>query len=103
MSADNGIYILKTKEGQYRVIHTQAIENIYDINDPNQLAPEQIINYYGKSKYTYEKNLARGIAFSIARELPVLEYGIREIVIDKTWDQILNEAKENGKEIKIAL
>lgn len=28
MSADNGIYILKSKDG-YRVIHAQAIENIY--------------------------------------------------------------------------
>lgn len=98
MSADNGIYILKTKEGQYRVIHAQAIENLY--HNYNELIPAQIIEYYGKSKYTYEKNLARGIAFSIARELPVLEYGIREIIVDKTWDQILNEA---GKEIKIAL
>lgn len=28
MSADNGIYILVTKDG-YRVIHTQAIDNLY--------------------------------------------------------------------------
>ena len=55
MSADNGIYILKTpkdnNEGfEYRVIHSQAIENIYwddvngyDYDDPN---PVILLDYF---------------------------------------------------------
>lgn len=97
MSADNGIYILKTKDNQYRVIYASAIENLYwnplDSNSYNKLIPTRIVELYGKSKYTYDKNLARDIAFNMARNT-YLEYGISEIVVDKTWRQIVKEAKE---------
>ena len=97
MSADNGIYILKTKDNQYRVIYASAIENLYwnplNPNSQNKLIPTRIIELYGKSKYTYDKNLARDIAFNMTRNT-YLEYGVNEIVIDKTWRQILKEAKE---------
>jgi len=97
LSADNGIYILKTKDGQYRVIYASAIENLYwnplDSNSYNKLIPTRIVELYGKSKYTYNKNLTRDIAFNMARNT-YLEYGISEIVIDKTWKQIVKEAKE---------
>ena len=100
ISADNGIYILKTKEGQYRVIHAQAIENLYDINDFNILVSKQILEYYGESKYTYNKNVVRDIAFNMARNAGYLEYGVQEIIVDKTWNEILKEArKEKGERI----
>lgn len=98
MSADNGIYILKTKDNQYRVIHSQTIESLYwsflDLENNDKLIPTRIIERYGKSKYTYNKDLARDIAFNIARKTPNLEYGINEIVVDKTWKQIVKDAKE---------
>lgn len=97
LSADNGIYILKTKDNQYRVIYASAIENLYwnplDPNSYNKLIPTRIIELYGKLKYTYDKNLARDIAFNMAKNT-YLEYGISEIVVDKTWSQIIKEAKE---------
>lgn len=96
MSADNGIYILKTKEGQHRVIHAQAIENLYwGYSDGyhDELVPKRIVEYYGKSKYTYDKNIARDIAFSMASDAGYLEYGVQEIIADKTWDEIVDEAK----------
>lgn len=40
MSADNGIYILKTKDG-YRVAHRQAIDNLY--YHPQKCCNKQII------------------------------------------------------------
>lgn len=43
MSGDSGIYILQTKDG-YRVVHTQAIENIYD-GDGFDL--QAIADYFG--------------------------------------------------------
>ena len=97
MSADNGIYILKTKD-QYRVIHTTAIENLYwnlfDKSSFSELIPTRIVEYFGDSKYTYNQDLARDIAFNMARKIPVLEYGVREIIVDKTWGQTVKEAKE---------
>jgi hypothetical protein len=97
MSADNGIYILECKD-QYRVIHAMAIDNLWysHINENNnQLVPTRIVNYFGKSKYTRDINMARNIAFSMAKRQPILEYGINSIEIkDKTWNQIVREAKE---------
>ncbi len=97
MSADNGIYILKTKD-QYRVIHAQAIENLYwsfiTENEVHIIVPTRIIEYFGKSKYTSNYDLVKTIAFSMAKKIPVLEYGIKEIEVDQTWNQIVKEAKE---------
>jgi hypothetical protein len=39
MSADNGIYILQTKDG-WRVIHAQAIENIYWDEEKKEITEE---------------------------------------------------------------
>jgi hypothetical protein len=97
MSADNGIYILKTKDRQYRVIHAQAIENLYynplDESSFDELISTRIVWYFGKSEYTYDINMARNIAFNMARKTHV-EYGVNEIIVDKTWKQIVKEAKE---------
>uniref|UniRef100_A0A6M3L6Z5 Uncharacterized protein n=1 Tax=viral metagenome TaxID=1070528 RepID=A0A6M3L6Z5_9ZZZZ len=76
MSADNGIYILKSKDG-YRVVHTQAIgnlfwwwndERLYDdayveglekqgVKNPfyhkgesrSEINPRELVNYFGKA------------------------------------------------------
>jgi len=106
MSADNGIYILVTKD-QYRVIHAQAIDNLWysylrpHSNNPT-LVSTRIVEYFGDSKYTRNIDIARQIAFSMAKRQPILEYGIREIKVDKTWSKIVREAKELAPmEIKI--
>ena len=98
MSADNGIYILECKD-QYRVIHAQAIENLYwtfldGMKTTDHLIPTRIVEMYGKSKYTRNKDIARNIAFSMAERTPILEYGISTIKTNKFWNQIVREAKE---------
>ena len=37
MSMDNGIYVLRTKEGENRVIHTKAIDCIIDCFESDEL------------------------------------------------------------------
>ena len=53
MSADNGIYILESKDG-FRVIHAQAIENIYsDIpfgEGDIKLNPKGLKRYFGDAE-----------------------------------------------------
>lgn len=97
MSADNGIYILACKD-QYRVIHAMAIDNLYwsflKHNNNTELVPTRIVEYFGKSKYTRDINKAREIAFNMEKKHPILEYGIRTINVNKTWKQIVREAKE---------
>jgi hypothetical protein len=99
VSIDNGIYILKTKDNQHRVIHTQAIENIYwsyiDECYKDKPVSTRIVEYFGDARYTYNQDIARDIAFGIARKNET-EFGIREIIVNKTWNQIMNEAKQIG-------
>ena len=65
MSADNGIYILKTKD-QYRVAHLCAIDNVTwsvidgdwctDMDKRGKLVPTRVVEMWGNCKYTRNKN-----------------------------------------------
>ena len=89
MSADNTIAILKTPDGvggfEYRVVHAQAIENIYyEHVDGN---PEQVVAYFGNCKLLTNRNDAWQLAKDMEKEVleddfcPILEYGINEITL----------------------
>jgi hypothetical protein len=102
MSADNGIYILKMKD-QSRVIHTQAIENLWwdytVMETTDHLVSTRIVEYYGHAKPMTNKEAIKE-ALRLENEIlnddfcSVLEYGISIIEIDKAWDEIIQEAKE---------
>ena len=102
MSADNGIYILEMKD-QTRVIHTQNIENLWwsDL-EKEQVAdfvPTRIVEYYAGAKpMTFEEASveAKRLYDEILADdfCPICEYGICHFAIDKTWDEIVMEAKE---------
>ena len=93
MSADNGIYILKTPaddgEGfEYRVRHAQAIDNIYwddtapGHNNPDGV-PEIVVEYFGKCDVLTEEE-AHKKAFELEEEVlnddfGILEYGVSTI------------------------
>lgn len=110
MSADNGIYILKTKD-QYRIIHAQAIENVYWEHDnhyayysncrTNMLVPSRVVEFWGSSKYTKDEAIALKVANAmlknIERNCGICEYGIRTFTYNKTWKHILEDAKEKAK------
>jgi hypothetical protein len=95
MPADNGIYILYTKDG-YRVAHCQAIENIYwwriyhcdcernteeswnkcdkcgaeIINEErDEPSPIQLKNYFGESELYLDKKQAMGRAVELYHEI----------------------------------
>lgn len=96
MSADNGIYILNTKDS-YRVIHAQAIDNLYYSPLQNfgaELVPTRVIEYFGNCRYTRDKEAAYRVAEQMAKKYPVLEYGINLIESPKSWKQIVIAAKE---------
>lgn len=106
MSADNGIYILRTKD-QYRVAHLQAVENIswsYIDGDQNNKAvtheryvPTRVVEMWGDCKFTKDAEQALRIAHKWNTSLPVCEYGVKIITYSKTWMQILKEATTYAK------
>ncbi len=80
MSADNGIYIHKFKEG-YKVCHAQAIENIY-WNRGNKKYNYKVLRDYFKDSPIFkieEEALVYGAKLYkeiMESDFPVLEYGI---------------------------
>lgn len=88
MSADNGIYILETPslvgDKEYRVIHAQAIDNIYD-QDGN-IDKDTLRQYFCMSPVIVNKEDAMTKAFEWEKDiidewLPV-EYGVHLIKYD---------------------
>lgn len=99
MSADNGIYILKTldhfkKEGYsqvnvideggrvaYRVAHAQAIDNVdYYCKEENRHNLGWYLDaIWGKSPVFYDENEAWDYARQMSKNFTYLEYGLDEI------------------------
>jgi hypothetical protein len=89
MSADNGIYILKTREpgtlytSEYRVVYAAAIENIYGPyntkTEKYSMDEKGICQYFGKSKVYPFGDLAWTAAKALASQYEFLEYGISTI------------------------
>lgn len=82
MSADNGIYILELKFGEYVVKDTSAIENLYYNPDTHeeedQLVLSQVKHYFTGGKLCSSFNEAVKYARDYAEENDT-EYGIRFI------------------------
>ena len=107
MSADNGIYILKTKD-QYRVAHLCAIDNVTwsvidgdwctDMDKREKLVPTRVVEMWGNCKYTRNKNKAFEIAHKWDSSLPICEYGVNVITYNKTWKHIVEDAKKYAEE-----
>lgn len=92
MSRDDGIYILHTKDNQYRVSHAQAIENIYD-DSGKRYDPFEVVRTWCDCRYTRD----RAKAYEIASKMDIYwhntEYGIKEYEYSKTWKHLLEDAK----------
>ena len=75
MSADNGIYIIKSPDG-YRIAHAQAIGNI-DYHPNGSVEWKRTLkDYFGKSKI-YDKELdAIKAAVNMSAEI-YTEYGVK--------------------------
>jgi hypothetical protein len=98
MSADNGIYILKTKDGQFRVNEFSAVENLWwsfeKFDSVKEMVPTRILERYGHLRYTRDFEKAMKVANAIKKKCYILEYGIQILETNKTWNQIVREAKQ---------
>lgn len=85
MSADNGIYVLKTRtedetDFEYRTIHARAIENLYynvkeGQHGPNFI-PEEAFSYFKECQVFYDKSSALIYAHHLEGQQAILEYGV---------------------------
>jgi hypothetical protein len=97
MSSDNGIYILNLKD-QFRVIETNAIENIHWDDKLGKASPtpvpKRVVEYFQNAKPFKSKSLALDFACEIEDDIDILEYGICNIKMkDHTWDEVVALAK----------
>lgn len=99
MSADNGIYIGKFKDG-YKVIHASAIDNL-EYHHNNQISGYNwaaVYDYY-KSVPLLTKEQAQAKAFELEDTLAIVEYGISTLDFSQyTWNEIILMAKEKARE-----
>lgn len=102
MSMDNGIYILETTEGQYRVIYATAIDCLFDSFDKNESAPSNHINpvraveFFSDATMTADYKEALCIASELLAEKKAehgyVEYGITLIRSRNSWEDLMNKA-----------
>lgn len=90
MSADNGIYILKTlameaepeEPFEYRVAHASAIENIYwdhekgGYREDERFTPEIAFQYFSEAPVFRTLYEASGYAHQLESDYSILEYGV---------------------------
>jgi hypothetical protein len=101
MSADNGIYIGKFSETDYRVIEASAIDNIFWPDGENA---EYILNYFGNANVCDTLIEAYTEADKMYTEFMnddfgILEYGISVINFSKTIDEYVQEMISTNHEI----
>jgi hypothetical protein len=94
MSADNTIVILHLLD-QSRVSHLQAMEDLYfSIEEgremPFPVASRVVERFRGGSALLEDK--AREYALVLQEKIGYVEYGIVEIYINKTWEQLVRES-----------
>lgn len=99
MSADNGVYILKTinpKGGyEFRVAHLQAVDNVGWDDNLRRMTDDPIVQIHnahemwGHSHVWDTREDAFRIAEKILEDLDVCEYGIQILTIQAQWDQSL--------------
>ncbi len=90
MSADNGIYILKTDGPEWRVAHCQAIDSVFYKNpEGNNYV---LLDYFEKSPVFSRQLLAEKFAGLLYEELmhddiPICEYGIVSMQINRPFPE----------------
>lgn len=103
MSADNIIYVLELKD-QYRVEYMGAPDNIVWSHIDGQVSfpvPSRIVEYFSKSPSFKDKEKAYAYAFKLYAKEGYVEYGVSPLYINRTWLQILKEAREEIRKEKL--
>lgn len=89
MSADNGIYILKTIGPEWRVVEKQNIEDIYynEEKDEFETVPveKSCRKYWDNAPVFFTRDSTLGHAYLLEEQCYVCEYGITIIDVNFKW------------------
>lgn len=58
-----------------------------------KLVPTRVVEMWGNCKFTRDEGKALSLAHKWASRLPICEYGVNVITYNKTWKQILKNAR----------
>lgn len=99
MSSDNGIYIGQFPNGEFRVIHASAIDNLnYEPDGDDGFNSVQVINYFDTGAAVFgKKEQSMVYAHSLAEGCDILEYGICTIYFPSTMTQFKSRANNCTK------
>lgn len=96
MSANNTIVILSMKN-EWRVAHVLNTDNFYCTYTGKELdtpLPQRIFERFQKCQPLSSKEEAFDEARKLYNKLQIVEYGIQELEINKTWSAILKNARK---------
>jgi hypothetical protein len=103
MSADDGVYILQTQGPEFRIAHTQAIDNIYEEYFPetNTWSPcvERIVQTFGASKVYEDLTEAWDDASILEDKVGSTEYGT-SLITQFSEYHFSDFEEQNGKVVK---
>ncbi len=108
MSADNGVYLLKTPTlagvFEWRVIHAQAIDNIfYDEAEHGEGNPKYVVDYFGEAPVFEKHTQALAFASQIYDDIMnddwggIVEYGICGIELPHPFSWYIEKSKTNDE------
>lgn len=94
MSAEDGIYILRTKDEQCRIVWEQNIKKIF--NSWERFDELETVYVWRNCRYTKDFKKALSIAkdFDISR---CTEYGVKVYEIPLTWKHLVERAKNQAR------
>jgi hypothetical protein len=106
MSADNTIVILKLKD-QWRVKHVFALDNLrwkYGDSDPSPSPlSSRVFEYFRDAKIFYNSDASQKEAEKLLEKIGYVEYGIAEVEMDLSWEELVSQARSMVKEEKLSL
>ena len=91
MSANNGVFILKTKNN-YRVTYCGCVESLSPDSN-GKIDPIEVVDAFKNVRTTKSFETAYQIAKAMVHNSWYVEYGIKVIEYNKYWWQIERDAK----------
>lgn len=91
MSANNGVFILKTKDN-YRVAYSGCVDNLLP-DKYRKFDATEIVRAFKDARMTKDFETAYRIAKLIEHKAGYVEYGIKIIEYNKTWWKIVKDAE----------
>ena len=62
-----------------------------------EIVPTRAVELWGDSKFTRKESIALHLAHNWASKLPICEYGVNLVKVNKTWKELMKDARTHAK------